>query len=605
MRFRFLVITCIGLTSLVSSCNYESEGIVITDVKPPSLDGITIDLNNSTESVIQLKQKTTFTYTVITNGKQLISSKVYLKSSLIWSTSSVTTSFTLDPELLATGSYNLRIEVLIASETGSLADKLGAEAIIIWADKTVIVDNEIPADPSDPNAVAIVSVENIDNTIKISWNKYNKFNFEQYQISRLDYDENGNNFRIEELMAITDQEQNSTNDHSYLSGKSAYVVTLRAAGKTYKSPEFNYEHPYKPALLSEINSTGDVTIKWTSAKALKSNLFMYRLEIVSYSGQFTQIVPFDKYDAEDTVVNTNIPNFFLGDYREIRLKIFVKPDESYPKLLKSPLRLGREFPVFSTFPQIHFDVITQSYYANMFFLGQYPRLNRISADGIRIDSIQDIFQSVAFANGSPKAVGVFNSKSYKIDLQTMNATDITNFPMIDPVYAVSKDLKIVGFNPDEGVKVFSESGQSLLTAGFVGGEPMISPDGNFVTASNRFYKFNGSTYDIWSFWTGYQSNSMCYLDDNNTVIIGYSNKIVKYNLQAKSEELTTTTFRGPCNFDPISKKIGCRTTNKFVVLNPADLSLVKSIEVNDNGIYYLLNETILCPGAQIKLSDIQ
>jgi hypothetical protein len=574
-------------------------------VKPPSLDGITIDLNNSTESVIQLKQKTTFTYTVITNGKQLISSKVYLNSNLIWSTSSVTTSFTLDPELLNTGSYNLRIEVLIASETGSLADKLGAEAIIVWADKTVMVDNEIPDDPSDPNAVAIVSVENIDNTIKISWNTYNKFNFEQYQISRLDYDDNGNNSRIEEIKTISDPEQNSTTDHSYLSGKSAYVVTLKAAGKTYKSPEFNYQHPYKPSLFSEINSNGDVTIKWTSAKELKNNLFMYRVEIVSYSGQFTQIVPFEIYDAEDTIVNTNIPNFFLGDYREIRLKLFVKPDESFPKLLKTALRFGSEFPVFSTVPQIHFDVFTKSYYANMFFLGQYPRLNKISVDGVHIDSVQDVFQSVAFASGSPIAVGVFNSKSYKINLQTMNATEITNFPMIDPVYAVSNDVKIVGFNPNEGVKVFSESGQSFLTAGFVDGVPMISPDGNFVKASNRFYKFNGATFDSWSFWTGYQSNSMCYLDDNNTVIIGYSNKIVKYNLQTKSEELTSTAFRGPCNFDPVSKKIGCRTTNKFVVLNPADLSLFKSIDVNDNGIYYLLNETILCPGAQIKLSDVQ
>lgn len=97
---------------LIFGCNYEPGGTFFKEIAKPTLDGITLDLNNFSDAVIQLKQPTTFTYVVNPNGKQVIDTRVLLDGAVISSNSSLSSSFTLNPENISTGSHPLRIEVL-------------------------------------------------------------------------------------------------------------------------------------------------------------------------------------------------------------------------------------------------------------------------------------------------------------------------------------------------------------------------------------------------------------------------------------------------------------------------------------------------------------
>lgn len=589
----------------VISCNYEPDGIFITKLEPPSTTGISITLDSYDGDQILLNKLTKFDYRIITNGKSLIESRVYFNNQAIWTSSNIASSFELNPESMTSGSYILRIEAELVSGSGSMAEKLGAEIIKIITEKTVIVDNDIPDEPTDPDAIAIVSVENYEGTIKISWNRYNKSNFQHYVVSRNDIDENGVVINSINFNIITDANQIFINDYSYLWGRSIYYVTLAAANKTYKSPGFSYEHPYKPVLFTEISNQGDVKILWPSISSIQNNFGGYKLDIMDDSGGIIQTTTFEKTNVIDTVVVTNIPNFKFGKFYKLKLSIYSYINPFNPKIIIGSLNYGDPFPDIVPLPPPQFNLVSNNYLCiTRYVVNWSPRLSRLSSTGMKLDSLERSYESIAIASKAQLAAGVSNGKTYLIDLEKMEEIKSIDVALLS-VYGISNDATLLGFDNIEGVKVYSSNGQSLLTMGFIGDLNSISPDGRYITGSNKIYKFNGISYDFWSFFNAYGYTNISYLDHDPTrMIISYPNRVVLFNLETKSEEQVNNNFIGPCNYDPLSKKIGCRSSNSFVVLNPYDLSLHLSIDVSSNNNYFLLNETLICSGASIKLSEL-
>ena len=256
---------------VVFACDFKADEEVFTNIPQPSSAGLSLNLENIVEATIQLKEKTTFHYTIEAADKQLIGSTVHLNDQLIWTTNFASASFDLDPATLATGNYTLKIQFETTTKSGSMADKLGLERFVIWLQKTVIVDHTVPIDPGDPGAITITSVENIDNTIRVHWKEYSSFNFESYQLERTDVDSNGN---IVNGMIFSPQQiatETSQHDYTYVGGKSEYRIKLVADGTTYTSPPFIYEHPYQPELSYKLLSGGAVKINWNSVGTLKNN----------------------------------------------------------------------------------------------------------------------------------------------------------------------------------------------------------------------------------------------------------------------------------------------------------------------------------------------
>jgi hypothetical protein len=597
------VYLCYLICALLS-CDFEPDGELFTTVDRASLDGLTIDLANYPEQEIQLKSETMFLYSIETQNKQLLETRVLLDDAIIWISSQPGGSFHLDPAEMETGSYKLRIEFAVTAGTGSLADKLGAEIIYVWTERTILVDNDIPESPDDPNAIAITKVENADYSIKISWEAYTRFNFEKYEVIRRDYDENGNPAGGR-IIPVQSSDPNYTNvfDHEYLGGKSEYSIKLYAAGKTYTSPPFEYEHPYKPGLNYEIKADGNVTITWRSLSALKNNFLECRLEVRDFSGGLTQTVAFEFPTVSDTSVTFMPENFKFGRTKQLRLIIYSSFYQNYySKVHLSQMKHGDSFPFFFaySFP-LHFNVNTRKYY----YLTKYGRLQVADANGQPLDSLSEIYNTLKINNSI--GIGTSNGKRYRINLETMESEGEITLPD-GTLHGLSNDNKVLIGN-SEGGKVVTLEGEELFSIepSIFPGYKGISPGGEYVLSSPWIYRFNGTVFEQWGSWNPFDVLSVSFsLSEPSKVIFGEEEKIRKYNIETKASELTTTAYLGPCNLDPVTNKLGCLNGDQFVILNAEDLQLHRALPVSENaGDFFLLNGKVICSaGMQIDLSDI-
>ena len=601
LRSLYLVLS-IGI---FMGCDFEPGDEILTHVDPASLDGITIDLENYPDQHIQLKSKTEFRYSIQTTYKKLSESRVLLDNQIIWISSQAEGTFQLDPEQMETGSYKLKIEYAATTETGSLAEKLGAEFIYVWTERTVIVNHNIPGNPSDPGAIAITAVENIDNSIKVSWTPYTNFNFEKYEVIRQDYDEKGVPKGDRALQAMSsDPAHTYLFDRQYLGGKSEYKIKLYAAGKTYMSPPVVYEHPYKPNVTYEIKTDGQVTITWNNVSALSDNFYSYKLEVIDYVGGYRQTVTFDKFSTLDTAVTFVPENFLFGKSKGLRLTIYPSSDPYYySKVHELNLTYGDPFPFFNgySFP-LYFNVKTQNFYYRAWWGGS---IHRADENGQSLDSLDRYY--TFFHMNDNIAIGTANETNYRINLETMEAEGEIPVPNGN-VFGLSDDNKVAIFTNDGG-KVFTLEGTELLSLGYPSGEGFkgISPNGQYVFAQPKSYRFNGTVFEDWSSWNTFNIRSVSFLpDEPSKMIVGEKTRIWKYNFEAETNEITTTDFTGPCNFDPVTEKLGCLNGNAFVILNSDDFQLYKTLPVQaDAGLFYLLNGKVICSsGTQIELSDI-
>jgi hypothetical protein len=596
--FRFFA----ALIALTFSCNFEPDTEVFTDINPPDVSGLSIDLNSYPEEEILLTEVTTFYYSIETNGKEHIETRVTIDGEIIWITSSsINGSFTLNPEELGTGNHDLKIEFVAASKTGSLAEQYGAEVLYVWTERNIIVDLTIPDDPGDPGAIVIQSVIHVDNSIQVNWSKYSNPNFEQYELLRVDYDANGNIIQGSPILFGAGLADITTyNDRTYVGGKSEYMIKLYAANQTYTSPPFVYEHPYKPNVSYEINGDGSVTVSWNSLAQLSENFRGYTLKLKYEVGGFTQTTTFTSSALMDTTETFTPPDFKFGDVKNLEFSLDPVSTRQ-PLIYYSKLRYGDSFPAFQpVFVEPQFNEETQTY-----FLAKNSLLYKISETGELLDSLSTHYPKISLN----KTIGVatkMDDKLVKIDLETMEVESLPGLPdgnIID----LSEDNRAVVFTSFDGLKVFDLQGATLATIGFQPGLDImkISPDGNWLLTPG-IRKWNGvDQYELWSAWLASGYRSVDFLENQPpTMIVGYNNRVMKMNLETLGE-VTSNSYTGPCNIDNTTGLIGCLTGNQFVILND-NFELQKSLPVDVTaGYFYLLNNTVLCTsGTQIKVSDI-
>lgn len=591
----------IVLLTFLISCEFQPEGEVFTEVNPPSLEGLSIDLENHPEQEILLKTVTQFHYSVQAPNKKIIETRALLKNSTVWTTTTAQGSFELDPADLETGSYKLRIEFTATSETGSLAEKVGAEVVYVWMERTIVVNHNVPQNPGDPGAITITSVENIDYSVKVTWTPYTNFNFEKYEVIRQDFDEQGKQTtgRVMPVMSL-DANYTSVFDDQYLGGKSHYMVKLYADGKTYTSPPFVYQHPYSPDIAYDLKADGNVTITWRSISALKNNFSGYTLDVIDYVGGRRQETPFDLYSASDTSVTFAPENFHFGKVKDLKLTIHTSSAANYySKVHYSEMRNGDAFPVF--YGALSFNAETKKFY--------YQTLNKIlhvaDENGVPLDSLNRAYTFLNINNSI--GVGTLNYKNYRINLATMEEEGLVPVPDGN-VFSLSNDNKMGIFISGVGPKIFTSTGEEVLAIPTGGSNYRgLSPDGQYFFFQPHMYKFNGTAFEEWKPWYAVNILTASFIPTEPTkVIFGEEDRIRIFDFAADQNDLTSLAYTGPCNLDPVSNKLGCLNGDQFVILNRDDLTLYKSLTVDAGGVgFYLLNGSVICSsGAQIKLSDI-
>ncbi len=199
---------------LTCSCTYEPEIDFFKEIEL-SEPKASISLNGfSNSDTIQLFSGAEFNFTVGVERGNIQIVQVLFNDTKLMETGSTSGNFTLGYPHVKTGTFELKIQLITTSGSGSFADQVGVELFQVWRKWVVKIDVDIP-----PKPVIKFSTEN--GFLKINWPKYTKKNFHSYLFWSRKYP-TGKTF------IITDPDQTSVIDSSYVGGYEVeYSVLVR------------------------------------------------------------------------------------------------------------------------------------------------------------------------------------------------------------------------------------------------------------------------------------------------------------------------------------------------------------------------------------------
>ena len=181
-RFQFLGLI-IFILHLFSQCEFRPDEVPDSNISQPVLGGnpIFVSLNN-TEGLIAMGWKTDFQYKITGTDNNILSVTVNFEGQEIHhylTDNNQSFTFSLDPATYSNGDYNLNIEIITSSGSGSIADKVGAEGFLYKLDWPVYIDKTMPTRSS-----CKIKEVNSSRGNEISWQSFNYPNFNSYIIYR-------------------------------------------------------------------------------------------------------------------------------------------------------------------------------------------------------------------------------------------------------------------------------------------------------------------------------------------------------------------------------------------------------------------------------------
>ena|GEM_PF-3785421 len=207
----------IAVLLFLAACEFQPSGIPEIEIKEPSENGPAIQLELKPETnVLILFQNVKISYQFQTESSQIHWVEFYFDDELILRQQhdlSNMLEMNLDIGNHADGLYYLEILVFVASNTGSIADKVGAEGYLYQLKWPVLIDR------TSPRTVKIKSIEPVSGGVLLKWNHYRFSPFENYKIRKVSF------FDLkEEIIEIDNQNVTEYFDGDYLEGENVYYA---------------------------------------------------------------------------------------------------------------------------------------------------------------------------------------------------------------------------------------------------------------------------------------------------------------------------------------------------------------------------------------------
>lgn len=249
MRARFLA--CLALScAFAGGCTYEPEGEFFKDIPQPDPQ-VTISLNTFDQSdTIRLYTPASFRFEVTTDKGIIKEVQVLVDNTLLFHAKSRVGVFEIDwDHFLKTGVHELKIQFITSTGSGSLADHLEAEHILVWRTWVLNIFVDPPPQPH-------VTLKSENGFLKVSWTPYTKPNFASYFITGLA----GSN----EPTVITNPYQNYIVDSFYAGGYTQnYRVlietrTTSSSGYAVLNDDFSVKGQYR-------SSDSTMLLSWPKA----------------------------------------------------------------------------------------------------------------------------------------------------------------------------------------------------------------------------------------------------------------------------------------------------------------------------------------------------
>jgi len=376
---------------------------------------------------------------------------------------------TLETRDYAEGLHVLSIVFFASTNSGSIADKIGAEGYAYTLNWPMVIDR------TPVHNLAFISFDPVQNGVRVVWEKFNHAAFVNYTLSKF----SDTYIRNVVLTVITDMNQNSFLDTTYLEGEKAmYSIGLNQPYGTYMQYS---EYPKPPA----IEQTGPSSVNVTWERTRNPGMLDY------YSLYLENEYPVnhEKYEIHSPDTNSKrIDDISFGKINRFILKYVPRENDEYFNIdwinySASEFMLGDSMPSH--------DVSRSVPGTDLLMLVKGSSIFRYDVEtGLSTPVLQTPFDIPWSVNVAPS--GNFFGYSSHGEFIVHNTTTLdTLFRLTSPefpdnllfIYTLSENNRLLASYYDGRLIAFDlETGAKIAEKQFLSGTlyAKLSPDGNFV-----------------------------------------------------------------------------------------------------------------------------
>lgn len=233
---------------IFQSCEFQPNSENFIEITPPDTTR-TIQITLSpleTEYIFTVP--TEINYDLNTFDLSVYNVEFFIGDQSIHSGSEAAGFFIFEPSPWGIGPQTLTMVVTTNTNTGSLADLMGAEGLIFQNSWTVLLDG------GNPNPVEITKIFNDNGMLKIEWEEYERFNFQKYVLYK-----NFNNKEWEGekhiIAEITNPKIHEFYDASYIGDTATYWIEVYASNQKAVSQQKQFMYEVTPVDTIWLNNS--------------------------------------------------------------------------------------------------------------------------------------------------------------------------------------------------------------------------------------------------------------------------------------------------------------------------------------------------------------
>ena len=475
MKTKSILLLFIAGIFILQSCEFQPNSENFIEITPPDTTR-TIQINLSPlETQYIFTVPTLVNYDLNTFDLSVYNVEFFIGDQSIHSGTEAVGYFTFDPEPWGIGTQTLTMVVTTNTNTGSLADLMGAEGLLFQNSWSVLLDGGSPA------PVEITDIFNDDGMLKIEWEEYERINFQKYIVYK--------NFSNKEwegekhiLAEITDPETTEFYDASYIGDTATYWVEIYASNKKATSQQKQFMYATTPMDTVWVNNS--------SAKFIwRKNPFYRAIKKVALTTPDYYPQPdielFSTENTSDTICIAEGLKF--GSEKNYTLTVYPKSDiQIYQD--NQNLRSTVSFGIGKSLPR--FENVIGSPQNNYFYLMNPEKIYQYSFPDFSVSSTtENKFNSSRFiSNYDYSLCAIFNH-----EMRMYPSVDIKEFKIIQDWdigfhsyfsnTSISSDNKIIGavgfgigmYDFDLHEMVFTQNDEALAGC-------TLSPDGKFAVS---------------------------------------------------------------------------------------------------------------------------
>lgn len=481
---------------ILSGCEFQPSDIPLNSVSQPAT-AAPLELKLTPEmDTVRIAQPLWITYTVNSGEHKIYSIKVQLDEAILNVVQGNDIRTWLDLENAFDGWHDLQITIYYATNSGSIADKLNAEAFVYNIHWPVYINMHAR------DHLGFNPVSTANGNIKLSWPEYHYADFGSYIISwssPLGYGSK----------TIYDPHQNSFTDSTLVEGCNSYYTLRYYFSSGYSDYNLNYcMNLQLPAV--KVNADNTINVSWSKSVKEKSLQSYCLTTTAPYYGRTEE---HDITDLSITSIRLTNKIGFGGDYTA-RLKYIPKLFKNYHSALETKggitsFALGDSVPLFNKSFYISSDNSFLLYSAGRFFK-YYPQTGK-NSDVMNAEAGASTILNMISCSPDGIYFGYFWNEKYVVrrtsDFSVVNTVDIQGYQqhnlILNDVHISNNGIISTAdyngyirlFNVATGVRIY----ENRYSNDGYNSDSNISPDGQnlaIIQVNNITFKMQWVYYNF-------------------------------------------------------------------------------------------------------------